>query len=245
MKTGKTVLVTGSSRGIGYQIAALFAEAGYNVVLNCINNTSLMNEAVRKFKDVNPNVIGIQCDVSDYKQCMSMFLQIEQVFGSVDILINNAGISSFGLFGMTNENEWRKMVEANLYSVMNCSHIAIEKMVTNKSGRILNISSIWGNVGASCEVAYSTAKAAVNGFTKALAKELAPSGIQVNAIACGAVETDMNNRLTHEEKKELEQSIPIGRFCKPEEIAKLAFSTCTESTTYLTGQIITVDGGLT
>ena len=241
----KTVLVTGSSRGIGYATSELFSAAGYNVVLNCLNNTDLMETAVNKFKTINPNVIGIACNVSKYEECKAMFSEINQTFGDVDILVNNAGISNFGLFGLTPVCEWHNIIETNLYSVMNCSHIAIEKMVENKNGRILNISSVWGNAGASCEVAYSASKAAVNGFTKALAKELAPSGVQVNAIACGAVDTDMNKRLTMEEKKDFEKSIPIGRFCSAVEIARLVFSICTESTMCLTGQIITVDGAMT
>jgi len=245
MKIAKTVLVTGSSRGIGYEIAKIFVESGYNVVLNCIQRSKLMDQIVHIFRQTNPNVIGIKCDVSNYEECRAMFVQIAQTFGNVDILINNAGISDFGLFGQTDVIDWHKTIESNLYSAMNCSHLAIEKMISNKSGQILNISSIWGNVGASCEVAYSTAKAAVNGFTKALAKELAPSGVQVNAIACGVVDTGMNIRLTPEEREQLEKSIPIGRFLRPEEVAKFAFSICTENITYLTGQIITIDGGMT
>jgi 3-oxoacyl-[acyl-carrier protein] reductase len=240
----RTVLVTGSSKGIGLAIASRFTQENFNVVLNCLKSTEFMDSALLRLKEVNPDVIGVKCDVSNYEECRMMFSQISGAFGDVDILINNAGASSFGLFETMPESKWRQIIEANLCSVMNCSHIAIEKMTSNKNGRILNISSIWGNVGASCEVAYSAAKAGVNGFTKALAKELAPAGIQVNAIACGAVDTDMNNRLTAEEREDFERSIPTGRFCTAEEIAELAFSICTGSK-YLTGQIITFDGGLT
>lgn len=245
MNERKTVLVTGSSRGIGKAVAESFAVNGFNVVLNCVNNVTLMDEAVLQLKKINENVIGIRCDVSDYSQAKKMFEQIEQKFGSVDILVNNAGVSYVGLFNEMEICDARRITEANFYSVMNCSHIAVSQMIRAQQGVILNMSSIWGNVGASCEAVYSASKGAINSFTKALAKELAPSGIRVNAIALGACDTEMNSFLSAEEKQAFCEQIPAGRFCSVLEASELAFFLCSDKAKYLTGQVVTLDGGLT
>ena len=167
---------------------------------------------------------------------------IEQEFGMADVLINNAGISHVGLLSDMSLLEWNQVIQVNLTSLFCCCKHAIPAMVQRKSGVIINISSVWGNVGASCEVAYSASKGGVNAFTKALAKELAPSGISVNAIACGAIDTRMNHCFSQEERMQLAEEIPLGRLGAPQEVARLALSVAC-APQYMTGQIITLDGG--
>lgn len=171
-----------------------------------------------------------------------MFEKINGFCGGVDVLINNAGISHIGLLSEMSYEEWERILHTNLTSVFSCCKLAIPHMVSQKSGRIINISSDWGICGASCEVAYSATKGGINAFTKALAKELAPSNIQVNAIACGVIDTQMNACFSEEERAELADEIPAGRFGTPEETAHLAVQLATGNE-YLTGQIITLDGG--
>ena len=160
----------------------------------------------------------------------------------LNILINNAGIAWFGLLTDMTDNDWDKILATNLSSVFYCSRAAIPYMVSKKCGKILNISSMWGTVGASCEVAYSATKSGIHGLTRALAKELAPSNIQVNAIACGVIDTEMNGRLNEEERQDLMDEIPSGRFADPKEVAELALK-LTDTPAYMTGQIIGIDGG--
>ena len=171
-----------------------------------------------------------------------MFEQINACFGGVDILINNAGISYVGLLTDMTANDWNRIVSTNLSSVFNCCHQAIPHMVHQKEGKIVNISSVWGCIGASCEVAYSATKGGVNSFTMALAKELAPSNIQVNAIACGAIDTSMNSFLSPDEKTALIDEIPSGRLGTTKEVADFVFEIC-HNNSYLTGQVIRLDGG--
>ena len=167
---------------------------------------------------------------------------MKKEFGNVDILINNAGISMIGLFQDMTRDEWERIINTNLGSLYNCCHFAIPDMVKNKCGKIINISSVWGIAGASCEVAYSASKGGVNALTRALAKELAPSNIQVNAIACGAIDTDMNHFLSDDELTSLTDEIPAGRLGTPDEVGNLVRSLC-DGSSYLTGQIIQLDGG--
>jgi 3-oxoacyl-[acyl-carrier protein] reductase len=183
-------------------------------------------------------------DVSDYDVCRQMVDTAVAKFGSVDVLVNNAGISSVGLFQDMSRDEWDRIWRVNVGAVFNCCQLVLPHMINAKSGKIINISSVWGNVGASCEVAYSATKGAVNSLTKALAKEVAPSGIQVNAVACGAIDTEMNSHLSADDKSALADEIPAGRFGTPAEIARIV-KQLTETPSYLTGQIITVDGGWT
>ena len=195
------------------------------------------------------NDMGVRCemftgDISDYGTAMRMFDEAHRLFGSVDILVNNAGISMIGLFQDLSRDDWERIMNVNVGSVYNCCHFAIPDMVSKKQGRIINISSVWGNTGASCEAAYSASKGAVNSLTKALAKELAPSGISVNAVACGAIDTDMNAFLSEEERNLLLEEIPAGRMGLPSEAARTVLQLA-ESPSYLTGQILTLDGGWT
>lgn len=238
----KTVLITGSSRGIGKAISEKFINNNFNVVINCKNNLNLLEDQINKFS--NKNILAIQADVSIYNECKNMMEKIKNTFGSIDILINNAGISLWKPFNLNTPDEWDTIIKNNFISVLNCSHLVIPYMLEKKSGKIINISSIWGNVGASCEVVYSSTKGAVNSFTKALAKELGPSNINVNAISCGVINTDMNNWLSDYEKNSLIEEIPLCRLGETEEIANLAYFLASDEANYITGQIIGVDGGI-
>lgn len=240
----KAVLVTGSSRGIGRAIALAFAKNGYHVFLNC-NHSVIDLERVRAEIESIP---GASCDlaigdVGNPDAVAEMFKKIHKHCNGLDVLVNNAGISYIGLMSEMSTKDWNRILQTNLSSAFYCSHEAVPKMVSKKGGKIINISSMWGTAGASCEVAYSASKAGLHGFTKALAKELAPSNIQVNALACGAIETTMNKHLSEEERLSLEIEIPAGRFGTPEEVADMVLQIA-ESPTYLTGQIIGIDGGM-
>jgi len=238
------VFVTGSSRGIGFGIAKKFAQDGHTVVLNCLQDKAQLAKAVAELEAFGGNVTGFCADMSDYAQAQAAFAQIEMLHGSVDILVNNAGMAHFGLFTDMQPCEIGEVLAANLSTVINASHLALPHMVCKKSGCIINVTSIWGVAGASCEAVYSAAKAGVIGLTKALAKEVAPSGVRVNAIACGAFETRMNDRLTAAEVAEFTENIPMGRFGMPQEVGDLAVFLSSERASYLTGQVIALDGGI-
>lgn len=238
----KSVLITGASRGIGAACAAAFAKAGYRVFLNSrksIEELQILAENLRSQGAACEVVFG---DVGSPSAVAQIFGRIQKICGGVDVLVNNAGISYVGLLTDMTDEEWNEILKTNLSSVFYCSRAAVPYMVSRKSGKIINISSMWGRVGASCEVAYSATKAGMNGFTMALAKELAPSNIQVNAIACGVIDTAMNDCLTEEEKKSLAEEIPAGRFGTAEEVAELVLKLA-EGHAYLTGQVIGLDGG--
>ena len=181
-------------------------------------------------------------DMGDYRQAGEFISKAQEDLGPADVLINNAGVSWIGLLTDMTARDWDEVIRSNLTSVFNCCHEVIPAMVHRKSGRIINISSVWGCCGASCEAAYSASKGGVNALTQALAKELAPSGISVNAIACGTIDTSMNAFLSPQERQTLEEEIPAGRFARPEEVGDTILSLC-NTTTYLTGQIIRLDGG--
>lgn len=238
----KTVLVTGSSRGIGKAIAIKFAKKGYDVVINCVNNNDRLMQTKKEVESYQVNCLAYMGDVGNMDQCRELFEQIKKHFGSVDILINNAGISYIGLLQEMKSSDWDRIVRTNLTSVFNCSKLAIPDMISQQKGKIINISSVWGQVGASCEVAYSTTKGGIHAFTKSLAKELAPSGIQVNAVACGAIDTEMNHFLDESELISLVDEIPSGRLGSAQEVADLVYHLAYKSP-YLTGQIIGLDGG--
>ena len=235
----KTIVITGASRGIGKAIAIELAGKDTNIVINCVNNVDKLNEVKSIIEEK-----GSVCEtfMGNYSDVQKMFDMCLQRFGQVDVLINNAGISVVGLFQDMGENEWHRICNTNIDSVFNCCNFAVKDMMKRHCGKIINISSVWGLYGASCEVAYSATKGAVNSFTKALAKELAPSGIQVNAVACGAIDTEMNGHLSDDDKASLAEEIPAGRFGNPQEVAELVKSLAGMNS-YLTGQIITLDGG--
>ena len=239
----KTILITGASHGIGKAIAARFASEGFSLVLNCKHDIeSLQDYAARLHQSCGVQTLVIPGDIGDHDFVCEMFARIRDSFDGVDVLVNNAGISHIGLLTDLSIDDWNRVIATNLTSVFSCCHEAIPYMVRRKSGCIINISSVWGNVGASCEVAYSASKGGVNSFTKALAKELAPSNITVNAIACGVIDTRMNDCFDAEERAALEHEIPMGRFGEPQEVAALAWQLAS-APTYLTGQILTMDGG--
>ena len=238
----KTVLVTGSSRGIGRSIALKYASLGLSVVINCARILPALKEVVKEIKALGAPCLSVCADVGKKEDCIHLFEEISKTFGSVDILVNNAGISRVGLLQDMDFEEWDSLIAANLSSVFHCCKLAIPSMVRKQSGHIVNISSVWGVCGASCEAAYSASKGGVNALTKALAKELAPSHIQINAIACGVIDTDMNHFLSKEEAAALLEEIPAGRMGTPDEVARMVLS-LTESPAYLTGQVIRFDGG--
>lgn len=239
----KTALITGASRGIGRAAAFAFAEGGYDLVLNCSRSVEALAELSQELK--SRFFIRTACcpgDVGDFGFVSRMFAQAEAFCGGIDVLVNNAGISRTGLLSDMACEEFDRVLRVNLASVFACCRHAIPYMVSQKSGKILNVSSVWGVCGASCEAAYSASKGGVNALTMALAKELAPSNVQVNAVAFGAVDTDMNGALSREERKALEDEIPAGRFASPAEAGAFLFQLA-GAPAYLTGQVIRFDGG--
>ena len=239
----KNVLITGASRGIGRSTALLFADKGFHVFLNCNKSIEELQKVQQEIEQNHPNCSTIVAgNVGNPEDIRSIFREIYSHCDSLDVLINNAGVAHIGLLMDLTDEEWRRIIDTNLSSVFYCCREAVPKMVSKKSGRIINISSMWGTVGASCEAAYSASKSGIHGLTRALAKELAPSGISVNAIACGVIDTVMNAQLDKTERQELAEEIPAGRFCSPEEIAEVIWQTA-NTPVYMTGQIIGVDGG--
>ncbi len=236
----KTVIVTGSSRGIGREIALKFAKEGYCVVLNGKENKEALKKTKEELLKYAP-CLDFLGDVGDYDFVKDMVQKTIERFGRVDVLVNNAGISYIGLLTDMSIHEWNHIIASNLTSVFNCCNLVLPYMNQNKYGKIINISSVWGNVGASCEVAYSASKGGINTFTKALAKEVAPSNIQVNAIACGAIDTEMNAFLSSDEKAALTLEIPANRLGDTTEVADFVFQVAI-SPSYLNGQIISFDG---
>lgn len=233
------VLITGASRGIGRATAEAFAKEGYELYLTCINSKDSLS---RLQSDIEANYhvpCHIFCgDMGDFDTVTALFSEID----SLDVLVNNAGISHTGLLTDMTPDRWEHLIRTNLTSCFNTCKHAIPLMLHEKKGKIINVSSIWGNYGASMEVAYSATKGGVNSFTKALAKELAPSNIQVNAAAFGAIDTDMMKEYSAEDLELIRQEIPADRLGNPEEAASLILSIA-KSPEYLTGQIITMDGG--
>ena len=240
----KYIFISGASRGIGQAIALEFAKFGHNLIIVSSNSENDLNETMEEIKKFNVKCKSFTLSVGDFNALKNMKEKLDSESIFVECVINNAGISYFGLLQDMSVEDWNKIININLSSVFNTSKIFINDMIKQRCGSIINISSVWGNIGASCEVAYSASKGGVNSFTKALAKELAPSGISVNAIACGAIDTSMNSRLDEEEKQALCDEIPAGRMGTSKEVAKLAYSIF-KSDKYLTGQIITMDGGWT
>lgn len=236
------ILITGASRGIGREIAISSARTGRfdHIILNCRSSEALLDEVAQAIYEINPS---IRCslslgDVGDY----SYIQELHEQYGDIDVLINNAAISLTGLLIDMTPEEWQSIISTNISSIYNTCHEYLPAMISAKSGQIINISSIWGIAGASCEVAYSATKGAINAFTKALAKEVAPSNIQVNALALGIVDTTMNSHLSKEDINDICEDIPIGRMLRPEEVGDTV-TKLLQMPTYLTGEVITIDGG--
>ena len=240
--SGRVVLITGGSRGIGYGIAGAFAAMGDTVILNAREDNAKLAEAVEELARMGHTAAGYIADLSDYEQAREMFSRIQASHGPVEVLVNSAGAAHYGLFSQMTTADMQNVLANNLTTAINASHLAVPAMVRAKSGCIINITSVWGIAGASCEAVYSAAKAGIIGFTKALAKELGPSGVRVNAIACGAFDTRMNDVLSPDEKSAFIENIPLGRFGYPREAGALAAYIAGAG--YLTGQVIPLDGGL-
>lgn len=237
----KRALVTGASRGIGKAIAKMLASMGYDLYLTCNKNTELL----QSFASGLQEQYGIHCKC--YTFSIDNETKVKEMFDDIpclDVLVNNAGISYIGLLTDMSYEAWRKVIDTNLNACFLTCRCAVPEMVRRHHGKIINISSVWGNVGASMEVAYSASKGGLNAFTRALAKELGPSNIQVNAIACGVIDTDMNRCFDETEMEALIQEIPADRMGHADEVAELVKMLCMGNE-YLTGQIITLDGGWT
>ena len=231
----KTALVTGGSRGIGEAICRRLADEGYFVLVNYLNSKEKAEQLAEEIHGT-----AIQFDVSDMDSVSNAVLE----FGKIDLLINNAGISEIDLFTHIPQEKANLIMNINLIGTMNCSRAVLPSMISRKSGCIINISSMWGQCGASCEVDYSASKAGIIGFTKALAKEVAPSGIRVNCVSPGFIMTEMNSRFSHEDLEEIRSEIPLGIFGKPEHIADSVAFLASEQSEYITGQVIAVNGGM-
>lgn len=235
----KYALITGASRGIGKSIAQALAKEGYHLILTCSKSTNdLVDLSSQLEKEYNIICIAKQCDMKNAEEVCLLFEDITHL----ELLINNAGISYVGLLQDMQPEEWDEIIGTNLSSAFYTSKYAIPLMLQKHAGHIINISSVWGNVGAAAEVAYSASKGGLNTFTKALAKELAPSGIQVNAIACGLIDTQMNAHLSEDDLDALKEEIPAGRAGSPDEVAQAILSLL-NMPSYFTGQIVTLDGG--
>lgn len=240
----ETVLITGASRGIGKAIALTFASAGYDIVITCSNSYTQLKEVEQLILDKGCRCLALQSDISAYSSCELLFDRINDFTSNLSVVINNAATSYIGLITDMTNDQWQKTLNTNLSSLFHTAKFAVPLMVKAQKGTIINISSVWGNVGASCEVAYSASKGGVNAFTKALAKELAPSNIRVNAIACGVIDTEMNQWLDEDEKNDLIEGIGLKRLGSPMDIGNISLFLASKKASYITGQILTIDGGL-
>ncbi|MFP4973848.1 elongation factor P 5-aminopentanone reductase [Paenibacillus sp. CN-4] len=238
-----TVLVTGGSGGIGGAIAERFASVGMNVVIHYMHSHEAANEVARRCMAHGAKVMTIAADMKDRQQLQRMADRLEGSGLMPDVLVNNAGVSLYGMLADVTEEQWDHVMGVNLKGTFLCSQIFMPYMVSQKYGRIINVSSVWGLSGASCEVVYSASKGGVNAFTKALAKELAPSGVTVNAVAPGAVRTEMLSGFAPDEIRSLEEEIPAGRLATPEEIASVVYFLALPESGYINGQIISPNGG--
>ncbi|WP_149466316.1 elongation factor P 5-aminopentanone reductase [Paenibacillus antarcticus] len=238
-----TVLITGASRGIGAAIAERFALVGMNVVIHYGKSHEEANDVARRCMSHGATVLTVTADLKDREQICRMRDKLQSHGLMPDILVNNAGISHYGMLSDVTEDIWDDVMSTNLKGMFLCTQVFMPHMVSQRYGRIINISSVWGISGASCEVLYSTSKGGVNAFTKALAKELAPSGITVNAVAPGAVDTSMMDHLHDEEIKMLEEEIPAGRLARPDEISSLVYFLALSESGYINGQVISPNGG--
>ena len=236
----RTVLISGGDRGIGAAAARAFYRAGYRVAILYHCNA----EAADALQKELPGVTAVQCDVASRASCELAFRAAEQALSRVDVLVSNAGIAQQKLFTDIAPDEWQRMLDVNLTGAFNLCQLALPGMIRRKAGRILTVSSMWGQTGGSCEVHYSAAKAGLIGLTKALAKEEGPSGITVNCVAPGVIETDMMAAFTAEDKAALAEETPVGRLGSADEVAALLVFLADEGAGYITGQVFGVNGGL-
>lgn len=237
----KTVLVTGGAQGIGRAVVELMAVNGYEVVLNYYRSEKEANEIKKTLEQKGCRIEIFKANVAKRNEVKNLVAFALEKFGKIDVLVNNAGISQIKPFMEVTDQDWEEMIQTNLTSVFYVSQEVLIPMLHVKQGSIINISSVWGLIGASCEATYSAAKAGVDGLTKALAQEFGLSNIRINSIAPGATDTKMNQELTKEEKENLEKEIPLGRMAKPEEIASVVKWLAEDQ--YITGQVISPNGG--
>lgn len=239
-----SVLITGASRGIGRAAALAFAREGWWVAVNYNHSESQAISLVQEIKSAGGTAIALKCNVADHNACKEMVQQAEAAFGHIDALVNNAGISCDILFTDTSPAQWRHTFEVNVDGAFNCCQAVLGGMLSRKSGAIVNVSSMWGVTGGSCEVAYSASKAALIGLTKALAKELGPSNIRVNCVAPGVIDTDMNSNLSPADILALSDETPLCRIGTPEEAAQAILFLASPRSSFITGAVLGVNGGL-
>ena len=234
----RTVLITGASRGIGRAMVKLFSERGYSVAFTYKKSDESARELSKE-----TGALAIKADSSVEADVLFAVKTVESKLGNVEILINNAAVSSFSLFTDITLDEWREIFSVNVDGAFMYSKAVLPSMIAKKRGRIINISSVWGITGSSCEVHYSATKSAIIGMTKALAKELGPSGITVNCIAPGVIDTDMNSKLSREDMRQLSDETPLMRIGKPEEVASAALFLAGDDASFITGEVLNVSGG--
>ena len=240
----KIALITGGSRGIGAACVRAFAEDGYAVAFLYNNSGDKAEALVQTLRAEGWDVSAWQCDVADAAQVQSVIAGILRTYRRIDALVNCAGIAHIGLFTDMTEDEWDRLFAVNVRSAFSVTKVVLPGMISHQRGTIVNVSSMWGEVGASCEVAYSATKAALIGLTKALAKEVGPSGVRVNCVTPGVIDTDMNAQLTDEDRAQLADETPLGRIGTAEEVANTILFLCGESSSFITGQVLGVSGGL-
>ncbi len=241
----KVAFITGASRGIGASCAIYFAKNGYDIAVNYLTNKEKAESVVAQIKALGQNAVALCGDISDNEQVKNMVLECKRALGTVSVLVNNAGIAEHKVFSDITKENWNKMFSVNVDGVYNTIHEILPQMLHEKRGAIVNISSMWGVCGASCEVHYSAAKSAVIGLTKALSQELAPSNIRVNCVAPGLIDTDMNKNLSKEELKSVIDEIPLGKIGTAEDVAKAVFFLADdELSPFITGAILNVNGGM-
>lgn len=240
----KVAIVTGGTRGIGRAIALELAKNGCNIAFNYSKSADTAHALVKEIESMGVKALSFQVDASSFEGAKTMVKEVKDKSGKIDFLVNNAGITRDKLLALMAESDWDDVINTNLKSVYNFSKAVITQMIKQKYGSILNITSVSGIMGTAGQVNYSSSKAGMIGFTKALAKEVGKANITVNAIACGFIETDMTSVLPQEYKDKMVEMIPVRRFGKPEEVAKTALFLLSDNARYITGHVISVDGGL-
>jgi 3-oxoacyl-[acyl-carrier protein] reductase len=240
---GKSAIVTGGARGIGKSIVENLAREGYSVLINYNKSEEDAFELKERLLSEKLSVDTFKADVSDAAEAEKLIEFAQKRFGKIDVLVNNAGIAEVKLFTDITDEDWDRMIRTNLNSVFYCSKQSLKYMLPRKSGKIINISSIWGLIGASCEVHYSVAKGGIIALTKSLAKELAPSNIHVNCVAPGVIATDMNGGFTEEEMRDITSDIPMMKLGLPQDIAEAVLFFASEKSNFITGQVLSPNGG--
>lgn len=242
----KSVIITGASRGIGAETARVFAENNYNMLINYNtsekNSINLRNELIKKFPDINVEIF--KCDVKNYTECEKMVKYALSIFGNIDCLVANAGVSQIKLLIDTNEEDYCKIMDTNVKGTYNSIKSVLPHMLSNKKGKIITISSVLGLIGDSCESIYCASKFAIVGLTKSLAKELGPSGININCVAPGYIDTNMNREISQKEVKELIKGTPLQRIGTPRDVANAIYFLASDKSDFITGSVLNVDGSI-